>query len=209
MRGGLRIVGGVLFRLVPTGATYAYTGAFTIYICSRCLARWCLWVYWLCLPCDWWRYRYRWIPLLSIGCPLLSIWQLDHTYGSTGALYNIGSAFVTSASTGTNAGVAQGATGSVSISATYASIHVARSTAALYYKGATGYAIGNGNGYVSALLLYVGAAPGRIYWKYAGLGETGTGTAHATGPTGSHSMTGSTYGPTYSYTPVFASTAGY
>jgi hypothetical protein len=44
------------------------------------------------------------------------------------------------ASTGTNAGVAQGATGSVSISATYASIHVARSTAGF----ATGYAIGNG-----------------------------------------------------------------
>lgn len=79
--------------------------------------------------------------------------QLDHTYGSTGAI----SAFVTIASTGTNAGVAPGidrATGSVSISATYASIHVARYTAGF----ATGYAIGNGNGYVSALLLYVGAA---------------------------------------------------
>jgi hypothetical protein len=47
--------------------------------------------------------------------------QLDHTYGSTGAIS------VTIASTGNNAnaGVAS-LTGSVSISATYASIHVTR-----------------------------------------------------------------------------------
>lgn len=77
----------------------------------------------------------------------------------------------------------RGATGSVSISATYASIHVARSTAGF----ATGYAIGNGmvmGMYPPFYFLYVGAASTESTGSM--LDEEKLVLVQTAGPTGSH-----------------------